>query len=142
MLNYGVMTFGGIRKTFSSCYLDEEYSLNKSSVKNTLENIIDVLEKICDLKFQKDVWLEGKYWDRVSSFEEAVNTLEDYNFFVNVTKNSIGLTESEKIIIESFNSRLVKYECENVERMLQDNVWIRIVDSAKEVHKIIQKYYW
>lgn len=49
-------------------------------MENTSTNVIDIIKKLSDLNFQKDVWLEGKYWDRVSSFDEAVNTLEDYNF--------------------------------------------------------------
>ena len=111
-------------------------------MKNTSRNVIDILEKISDFKFQKEVWLEGKYWNRVSSFEEAVNTLEDYNFFTDVDENKIGLTENEKNKTKIFINKLMQYESENCSDMLIDPIWKNIVNDANEIFLIIKKYTW
>lgn len=111
-------------------------------MKNKSKNVLDVLDKISDIKFQKDVWLEGKYWDKISDFEEAVNTLEDYDFFIDIDENKIGLSKEEKDITKLFIDKLIKYESRNVEFMLKDNNWISITESAKKVNKILNKYSW
>ncbi len=111
-------------------------------MENTSENILDVLEKISNFKFQKEVWLEGKYWDRVSSFEEAVNTLEDYNFFTDVNENKIGLTENEKNKTKFFNTKLEEYEGGNCKDMLTDPSWKNIVEEANEIFLILKEYTW
>lgn len=111
-------------------------------MENTSTNIIDIIKKISDLKFQKDVWLEGKYWDRVSSFDEAVNTLEDYNFISDINENRIGLTESEKNKIESFTIKLMGYEDKNPQLMLDDSTWQNIAKEACEIVPVLKKYIW
>ncbi|WP_445456096.1 hypothetical protein [Flavobacterium sp. HNIBRBA15423] len=111
-------------------------------MKNKSVNVIDILKKISDINFQKEVWLEGKYWDWVSSFEEAVNLLEDYDFFVDVNENNIRVTENEKKVIENFNDKLMEYESNNIELMLSDNNWKNIVNMAYEVSEILKKYNW
>ena len=50
-------------------------------MKKQLQTIFDILEKISNVNFQKEVWLQGKYWHIVSSFGESVNLLDDYGFF-------------------------------------------------------------
>lgn len=107
---------------------------------NVSKNIIDIIEKISDLKFQKDVWLEGKYWDRVSSFEEGVNSLEDYSFFSDIMENNIKLPIIERQKIETFNIKLLDYDGQNAEIMLNDPNWKNIVEEAGQIVKILKKY--
>lgn len=109
-------------------------------MKNKEKNVIDILEKIADLKFQKGVWLDGKYWDRVSSFEEGVNSLEDYDFFLDARQGSIKFSEVEKQKIDGFIANLLEYEEQDVEKMLRDSVWIKITEEAREVVKILKKH--
>lgn len=111
-------------------------------MENTSTNVIDIIKKLSDLNFQKDVWLEGKYWDRVSSFDEAVNTLEDYNFFIDIKENKMGLTESEKNKIESFNTKLIGYDGEDFQLILNDPLWKTIANEANEIIKILENYTW
>ena len=105
-------------------------------------NIVDVLNKISDLKFQREVWLEGKYWDRVSSFEEAVNTLEDYKFFDDVKENKIGLSEEDKVQVDLFVKKLNEYDVEDVTFMLNDSKWEIIVSLAKKTNEILDGCCW
>ncbi len=105
-------------------------------MENWKENIICFIEKIGNLNFQYDVWVKGLFWDRVVSFGEAINTLEDYCFFEKIENKSIRF-EDEKLQINliDFSANLLSYqEPENVEEMLRDEEWLNIVKQAKNVH--------
>ena len=111
-------------------------------MKDSKENVINILEKISDLEFQKNVWLKGEYWDKVSSFEEAINTLDDYYFFSDIKSNVIGLTQDEKNKVEIFIKELLAFEMAIGETMLKDEKWISIADTAKDIIVILKKYNW
>lgn len=111
-------------------------------MRNTSENVLDVIKKIADPKFQREVWVEGKYWDRVTDFEEAVNTLEDYNFFTDVSKNRIGLSGKERRIVNTFAKKLSKYDSEHGSFTLTNPRWREIVDGAVEVYNLLLERSW
>ena len=104
-------------------------------MENAKENILDILSKISDLKFQKEVWKEQKHWDKILNFGEAVNTLDDYSFF---DSNEIWGTLSDYEVnqIQDFKTKLENYE-ENTD-MLNDKNWILITDKAKEIHSLLK----
>lgn len=109
---------------------------------NKSENILDVIKKLADINFQKDVWALGKYWDRITDFTEAINTLEDYNFVDDLTLNRIGLSEIELKEVKLFVDKLFNYDYKTTEIMISDKHWEEIVDDAKRVNEILKKYYW
>jgi hypothetical protein len=111
-------------------------------MKNKDQNILDVISKIASLDFQQDVWVEGKYWDRVINFEEAVNTLDDYEFFEDIKANHIGLSENEQGRIENLLNKLLEYESRNPKAMISDPNWLKIVQETGEIYPILKKYKW
>jgi len=109
---------------------------------NKSVNILDVIEKLSNLDFQNDVWVKGKYWDRVANYSEAINTLEDYNFFDDLTNNRIGLTKEEINITNSFVKKLLEYGNRNPSYMISDNIWKDIVKHSQLVSEILKRYDW
>lgn len=106
------------------------------------KNILDIISKLSSLEFQNDVWIEGKYWDRVVNLEEARNLLGDYFFFEDVDENRIGLLDEEQIKTKHFLDTLLKYKNRPAEDMLSDKAWQAIVKEANEIYKILKKYDW
>jgi hypothetical protein len=111
-------------------------------MKNKDENILDVISKISSLEFQKDVWVEGKYWDRVTNYEEAVNTLDDYEFFEDIEENNLGLPENEQTKIANFLTKLLEYDSRSPKVMISDKNWNEIVKEAGEIYPILKKHKW
>jgi hypothetical protein len=111
-------------------------------MKNKGANVLDVISKISSLEFQHDVWVEGKYWDRVINFEEAVNTLDDYEFFEDIEENHIGLPEKDQSRIANFLNKLLEYESRNPKIMVSDSNWAKIVKEAGEIYPLLKKYKW
>jgi hypothetical protein len=111
-------------------------------MERTSENVLDVIKKIADPRFQREVWIEGRYWDRVSDFDEAVNTLEDYNFFTDVGENKLGLPKKELAITVSFLDKLSNYDRTHDNFSLEDSRWQVIIGEAVKVYNLLLKYSW
>lgn len=54
----------------------------------------------------------------------------------------MGLTESEKNKIESFNTKLIGYDGEDFQLILNDPLWKTIANEANEIVKILENYTW
>lgn len=101
--------------------------------------VLDIIEKLSDLDFQREVWVQQKYWDRVLNFGEAVNTLDDYNFFDDVETNSMKFPNDQWRTLVYFSKKILGFEeDESAEEILQNPDWIEITKIAKDVMKILQ----
>lgn len=110
---------------------------------NHRENLIDILGKISDPEFQKEVWVDHKYWDRITDFGEAVNTLDDYFFFDLVEARKLGLKDSEYHLADDFVTALLGYEEPKLPaKMLSDESWLKITEQARIVLNALQKSEW
>lgn len=103
--------------------------------------ILDVLQKISDLDFQRDVWVKQAYWDIVLNFGEAVNLLDDYCFFEEVEKKDISLPDIvEQNNMECFIKDILEYEEPSDPLvMLVDSKWIEIAKRGKRVKERLEE---
>ncbi len=109
---------------------------------NSKKNILDIINKLSDLQFQKEVWIDGKYFDYISNYGEAVNTLGDFNFFEEFENGIINLdNENEQKILKDFVYKILSYNepVHNIHSILNDNEWLEIVVLAKCVLKSLKK---
>lgn len=106
-------------------------------MENQLQVIFDIIERISNINFQKEVWIQGRYWDAVSSFGESINLLDDYGFFDKFSyfENLLNKDESEKI--KHFKNLLLLYDPKD--NMLEDKEWISITRLARELLPVIEQ---
>lgn len=102
-----------------------------------IEFILDILGKISNINFQNEVWIQGKYWDRVSSFGESVNLLDDYGFFDDCKLFEKLLDKVEREKIAYFKELLLAYE-QNGNNILDTEEWLLITRLAQELVQIIK----
>jgi len=100
--------------------------------------ILEIINKLADLQFQSDVWVNQVYWDRILNFGEAINTLDDYCFFDKSYYNKLKISKTELALIIQFQNQLLKYsEPCNTKLMIEDPTWLQLVKDAKVINKII-----
>lgn len=110
-------------------------------MENKKEAILDILNKLSDLKFQNDVWTIQLYWDRILSYGEAINTLEDYNFFDDVNNGLIVLKEKEdQRLLLFFVKKILDFDEDGEQKPIANNPkWIEITQMAKLLHVALQR---
>lgn len=103
--------------------------------------ILDVLSKIANLQFQKEVWFKQLYWDEILNYSEAINTLDDYCFFDDVEVGKISLIDTlNQKKLNHFVNELLAYNEPNVAiELLIDPKWLQISKQAKEIEELLQK---
>lgn len=106
---------------------------NDKYIEGEMKQYVLILGNLSDLQFQRDVWLDCKYPDRIFNFGEAVNTLEDYNFFERVECRELDLTEAEYLAVCDFSRSLFSYDepVSDIGRMFNDKEWMVIVEQAR-----------
>jgi hypothetical protein len=101
--------------------------------------ILEILDKIADLDFQRAVWVHQTYFDEVLNFGETVNLLDDYNFFYAVEHQDIKLkTADDQEKLTNFANALLAYN-EPLERakILTDPSWLSIVRDAALIRVLL-----
>ena len=107
-------------------------------MKNRQDVIEDILNKLSDIKFQEDVWVKHSYWHRITNFGEAVNTLDDYDFFDELYSDNLIMDEADLSILNDFRRRLLNFiEFENGNLMLTDPSWIQIAKDASLIRSML-----
>ena len=110
---------------------------------NKSQKVLYVIEKLADIDFQQEAWIQNKYWNEIESFVDATNILEEYHFFDDVEQNKIGLVDYEWKEVNSFVSKLLEYDSQQDEKYtLFDMNWIVITNEAKIIFEILKKYKW
>lgn len=109
----------------------------RPKMEKRIEFILDILGKISNINFQNEVWIQGKYWDRVSSFGESVNLLDDYGFFDDFKLFEKLLDEVEREKMAYFKELLLAYE-QNGNNILHNEEWLLITRLAQELVQIIK----
>ncbi|MDF2380352.1 hypothetical protein JMG10_02655 [Nostoc ellipsosporum NOK] len=102
--------------------------------------ILSTLDKLADLDFQRAVWINQAYFDEVLNFGEAVNLLDDYNFFDAIEHQDIKLkTVDDQQKLASFANALLEYK-EPFERtkILTDPSWLSIVREAAHIRVLLE----
>lgn len=102
--------------------------------------VLEILSKISDVEFQKNVWVDGQ-GDFVTSYSEAVNQLDDYTFFEFIDNREIPFTnEGDEIKTKLFIEKPVNYdEPIDFKTALNDSHWLEIVNLAEEVKLILME---
>lgn len=97
------------------------------------ENILYILGCLSNYQFQIDCWKNGIYFDQYcSSFGEAVNSLDDFNFFDDIATCKFNFSEVLYSKVVNILSDLEQYQ--ETENMLHDQYWIDIVKRIGQVH--------
>ena len=106
---------------------------------NVRNNIKLIIRKLSDIDFQINVWLNGEYWDSITDFGEAINSLDDVCFFDSIKDNSIRFDNIEnQKKLSNFAKILLEYEePKEVSDMLKSEKWLDIVEQAKDIYTII-----
>lgn len=103
--------------------------------------IIEILKKIADLKFQKEVWTKRRYKHPLFDFGETINTLEDYYFFDSVKEREMPFGEKDYEALDQYIERLTSYTAPGVlARMLNDPGWINITQETKRIINILETH--
>lgn len=104
---------------------------------------LNLLERFSDEKFIDDVWVNGRYYDYVFSFDELVEMFEDFFFFDEMKSFLVEIEDpDQKSIIEKFLDRIEGYSTpSNPSELLSDKKFIEIKKLAHDVEEIIKKYY-
>lgn len=94
--------------------------------------VLDILERICNIQFQKDVWVNHLYNDVIFCFGEAVNMLDDYFFFDDIKEGKIKFSDPiDQDRLEDFASNILAYDDPpNINIMLNDTKWNKICEDA------------
>lgn len=110
-------------------------------MENKKEVVLDILSKLSDLKFQNDVWTKQLYWDRILNYGEAVNTLEDYNFFDDANNGLILLKEKEdQRLLLLFVKKILDFDEDGEQKPIANNLeWVEISQMAKLLHEALQR---
>ena len=97
--------------------------------------VLDILERICNIQFQENVWVNHLYEDIIFSFGEAVNMLDDYFFFEDIKNGKIRFLDPiNQDKLENFAADIIAYdEPEIISFMLDDPEWTRICKEACEL---------
>jgi hypothetical protein len=98
--------------------------------------ILEILEKIGNINFQKDVWKDQKYFDNILSYGEGINTLDDYFFFDAIENRELPLDANLYLFIDDYIKKLLSYKDSKV--MFDDPVWLKLVERTHEVIRIIK----
>ena len=103
--------------------------------------IADILSKLSNPQFLKDVWINHKYWDNILNYDEAVNTLDDYYFFDKVEAGKIKFTDAEtQKKLELFVKKLLEYDPPVFNHSnLNDTQWKEIMKISKQLLKHIDQ---
>ncbi|MGN6399935.1 MAG: hypothetical protein ACTHMD_05750 [Flavisolibacter sp.] len=100
--------------------------------------IIEILKKVADIKFQREIWIEHKRKHPLFSFGETVNTLDDYFFFDSINDRELDLSLEDYQAIIRYNDKLLSYTVPNIiSSILDDPKWLDIVAETKDVIKIL-----
>lgn len=109
------------------------------------EIILYIFSCLSDSEFRRKVWVDGEYFDTYcSSFGEAVNSLDDFNFFNDVENGNIKLENNVlQIRLEKLMKDILDYqEPDSAACMLKDPSWIKIVDEASQIHALLNSVQW
>lgn len=108
------------------------------------EIVLYIFSCLSDVEYQRKAWGGGEFDMYFSSFGEAVNSLDDLNFFDDFENKIIRLTNyTDQNKLANFLQEIVDYEEPNsVNEMLEDVNWLRIVDEARQIHTFLSSVYW
>ncbi|BAV06161.1 hypothetical protein SAMN05421788_106224 [Filimonas lacunae] len=106
-----------------------------------LENVLDVIDKISDLTFQRAVWWNSEYYDPILDYSEAVNTLESFSFYDDVKNRQFSFSKEEYEEVDFFIEALLAYDSFRPldSGMAVDGDWLKVVESAKKVKVLVQR---
>lgn len=101
--------------------------------------IIEILKKLSNEQFQKDVWAQHKYKHPLFSFGETVNTLGDYFFFDSIKERELNLSSEEYELLDQYITNLLSYtEPRDASLMLVDPKWSNIMQSTNRIIDILK----
>lgn len=108
-------------------------------MENSREVILEILNKISDLDFQQKVWIEQSYWDKISNYGEAINTLEDYSFFEDVNNGLIRtIDEEQQKLLLSFSKTIIEFDENGNNKPVASNPrWMEASLMAKQLGSIL-----
>jgi hypothetical protein len=102
------------------------------------KNILHIFKCLSDLDFQNKVWVNADFFDSLcSSFGEAVNSLEDFNFYEDIKNKKFKFSVDLYSKISNLLDDLDNYD-EN-EKMMSDPQWLNIVKQSKIIYDEIKK---
>jgi hypothetical protein len=104
-----------------------------------LREIVNLISRVSDLNFQRNVWLEQKQNDIAFSMGELINLLDDYSFFEDVDILCSYINDKkDKLLIQQFEKELLNYqEPENIVTIFYDEQWLSIVNQANKIVSIL-----